>query len=177
MKNNNNNNMIIGDKDIFAIEFEIVDSFYQEEILRIFAKTAIWFENKRFGDFETAELIGVLLAQLLFISKMSISYKVDKQISRRQLEEIFRNTDCYPEFEIPYAFPIENFDDYRTAVYMSESEIVFFIELFRNFSAYAADTRGSHIVEVNKSYFAEKVKVFETEVSALQNNLARILRK
>lgn len=154
--------MIIGDVNIFAVEYEFTDGYIEKDHRHLFGKSRLYIQGKKFGNWDDENLLGVLVSQLKGLAKNGQDSPNLNRLSDEELKVAFEDRDHYPELGLSHAIYAENFDDYLTAYYKHDGILTFiwrFVE--EPYNVYEDYSNEIHIGRVEETYFREVVEAFD----------------
>lgn len=150
---------IIGNKNIFAIEYEI-----ESTLPNIMGKACIWIDGNYIGAYDDSHILTGTLYHLERISPTSVNGEQFNGMNSENVYEVIKNhKDGY------FLNLGESFDDFSVIVYFSEGKFNFIWELldapFYNYPGYPEGLLSSRVSE---SYYTEVLKKLKKELMILK---------
>lgn len=148
---------IVGDSNIFAIEFNIHASLSHH----VMGQIRLWFNDLYLGDFEDINILGVTLYQLERLSKMNDNGDSFEDISEEDVYNLIHSEDNL-DGNGCYFSPGESFDDFSIVVYNHDGVLKFIWKLLETpFYKYSDYPKGIKFAKVSVEYFSQTVAEFK----------------
>ncbi|MET4163662.1 hypothetical protein ABIE61_003527 [Marinobacterium sp. MBR-111] len=156
---------LIGDKGIFAIEFEIRDKGTKPMgIIRI------WLDGHYIGTFDDVNILTTTLHQLDRVSYESVCSETLDKLDPKDVYQLIKS-DTLDGAGRHFLSLGESFDDFSVVLYGCDKNLVFVWELNENhFFDYPGYPEEVQYACVPVNYFANKVELFKKKLVGNSDN-------